>query len=152
MGDEINAADGSKLKAKSKFDLKSLRVSQDLEPATRPAFGHVHVGKPSKRCFFRTFLIPERSERFWLVEDLERELYLATPKLALELGSDAYPVCLMPFVTRDPSVGLQTLAGFKALDCSRYCVCLGNWSDCRNSGYSCSPCVRARYEVRRVEP
>ena len=84
---------------KPKFDLKSLRVSQDLEPATKPAFGHVHLGKPSKRCCFRTFLIPERSERFWLVEDVERELYLATPKLALELGSDAYPVCLMPFVT-----------------------------------------------------
>ena len=106
MADEINAADGSKLKAKSKFDLKSLRVSQDLEPATKPAFGHVHIGKPSKRCFFRTFLIPERSERYWLVEDFDNELYLATPKLALELGSDAYPVCLVPFVTRDPTVGL----------------------------------------------
>jgi len=91
---------------KPKFDLKSLRVSQDLEPATKPAFGHVHLGKPSKRCFFRTFLIPERPERFWLVEDFEGELYLATPKLALELGSDAYPVCLVPFVTRDPTVGL----------------------------------------------
>ena len=32
---------------KPKFDLKSLRVSQDLEPATKPAFGHVHLGKPS---------------------------------------------------------------------------------------------------------
>ena len=91
---------------KSKFDLKSLRVSQDLEAATKPAFGHVHIGKPSKRCFFRTFLIPERSERYWLVEDFDNELYLATPRLGLELGSDAYPVCLVPFVTRDPTVGL----------------------------------------------
>ena len=28
---------------------------------------------------------------------------------ALELGSDAYPVCLMPFVTRDPTVGLWSV-------------------------------------------
>ena len=102
MNKKINANEAEK----PKFDLKSLRVSQDLEPATKPAFGHVHLGKHSKRCFFRTFLIPERSERFWLVEDLEGELYLATPKLALELGADTYPVCLMPFVTRDPTVGL----------------------------------------------
>ena len=91
---------------KPKFDLKSLRVPQDLEPATKPAFGYVHLGKPGKRTFFRTFKVPDRSERYWLVEDLERELYLATPKLALELGSDAYPVCLVPYVTRDPTVGL----------------------------------------------
>jgi len=93
-------------KKSAKFDLKSLRVSQDLEPATKPAFGYVHLGKPGKRTFFRTFRVPGRSERYWLVEDLERELYLATPKLALELGSDAYPVCLVPYVTRDPTVGL----------------------------------------------
>ena len=91
---------------KPKVDLESLRVSQDLEPATKPAFGYVHLGKPGKRTFFRTFRVPDRSERYWLVEDLERELYLATPKLALELGSDAYPVCLVPYVTRDPTVGL----------------------------------------------
>ena len=90
----------------AKFNLESLRISQDLEPATKPAFGHVHLGKPSNRCFFRTFLVPERSERYWLVEDIEGQLYLATPKPALELGSDTYPVCLVPFVTRDPSVGL----------------------------------------------
>jgi hypothetical protein len=103
---QIPANEGSKSKAKSKFDLKSLRISQDLEPATKPAFEYVHLGKPSKRTFFRTFLIPEQSERYSLVEDFDNELYLATPKLALELGSDTYPVCLVPFVTRDPTVGL----------------------------------------------
>ena len=91
---------------KPKFDLRSLRVSQDFEPATKPAFEYIYLGKPSKRTFFRAFKIPAKSERYWLVEDFENELYLATPKLALELGSDTYPVCLVPFVTRDPTVGL----------------------------------------------
>jgi len=91
---------------KPKFDLKALRTPQDLEPATKPGFAHIYLGKPTKRCFFRTFLIPERSESYYLVEDLESEVYLATPKLALELGSDAFPVCLVPFVTRDSTVGL----------------------------------------------
>jgi len=44
-----------------KFDLAALRVSQDLEPATRPDFGFIRLGKPNPRVFIRTFLVPEQT-------------------------------------------------------------------------------------------
>ncbi len=90
----------------AKFSLESLRIPQDLEPATRPDFGFIHLRKPAKRAFIRTFLVPARSETYSLVEDFEGELYMATPDLAVELGSDAYPACLVPYVTRDSVIGL----------------------------------------------
>ena len=86
----------SKPKAKSKFDIKSLRVSQDFEPATTPAFEYIYLGKPSKRTFFRDFTIPAKSERYWLVEDFTNELYLATPKLALVLSQQSLIPCDIP--------------------------------------------------------
>ena len=85
----------------AKFNLASLRVSQDLETATRPDFGFVRLGKPNSRVFIRTFLLPKQSETYWLIQDAENELYVVTPDLALDLGSDAYPACLVPYVTRD---------------------------------------------------
>ena len=88
------------------FDLASLRVSQDLEPATRPDFGFIRLGKPNKRVFVRTFHIPAQSETYWLLQDVENELYMVTPSLALELDSDAYPACLVPYVTRDHVAGM----------------------------------------------
>ena len=89
-----------------KFDLAALRVSQDLEPATRPDFGFIRLGKPNPRVFIRTFLVPEQTETYWLLMDEEKELYAVTQNLAIELGSDAYPVCLVPYVTRDPVAGI----------------------------------------------
>ena len=89
-----------------KFDLAALRVSQDLEPATRPDFGFLHLGRPNPMVFIRTFLVPERTEAYWLVRDADKELYIVTPTLAIELGSDAYPACLVPYVTRDPAAGI----------------------------------------------
>jgi hypothetical protein len=89
-----------------KFDLATLRVSQDLEPATRPDFGLIRLGKPNKRVFIRTFQVPDLSETYWLLEDVENELYMVTPNLAIELGSDAYPACLVPYVTRDHVAGI----------------------------------------------
>jgi hypothetical protein len=89
-----------------KFDLAALRVSQDLEPATRPDFGFIRLGKPNKRVFIRTFHIPAQSETYWLLDDVESEVYIVTPDLALELGSDAYPACLVPYVTRDHVAGI----------------------------------------------
>ena len=88
------------------FNMGSLRVPQDLEPATRPDFAFIRLGKPGPRTFIRTFLVPEQTERYWLVEAAGGELYLATPDLALELGSDAFPVCLVPYVARDSVLGL----------------------------------------------
>ncbi|MDP6850916.1 MAG: hypothetical protein QF524_08260 [Planctomycetota bacterium] len=89
-----------------KFDLASLRIPQDLEPATRPAFSFIRLGKPGRRTFIRTFLVPERSEIYYLVEDPDREIYLASPSLALELGADAYPACLVPYVSKQSAIGV----------------------------------------------
>ena len=89
-----------------KFDLAALRVSQDLKPSTRPDFGFIRLGKPNPRVFIRTFLVPEQTETYWLLMDAEKELYAVTQTLAIELGSDAYPVCLVPYVTRDPVAGI----------------------------------------------
>jgi len=89
-----------------KFDLVKLRVSQDLEPATRPDFGLIRLGKPNQRVFIRTFQVPDLSETYWLLQDVENELYMVTPNLAIELGSDAYPACLVPYVTRDHVAGI----------------------------------------------
>ena len=69
----------------AKFNLESLRIPQDLEPATRPDFGFIHLRKPAKRAFIRTFLVPARSETYSLVEDFEGELYMALPTLPLNL-------------------------------------------------------------------
>ena len=76
------------------FNMESLRVPQDLEPATRPDFAFIRLGKPGPRTFIRTFLVPERTVRYWLVEAAGGEFYMATTDLALDLGSDAFPVCL----------------------------------------------------------
>jgi hypothetical protein len=88
------------------FDLAALRVAQDLEPATRPDFGLIRLGKPNPRVFIRTFQIPAQSETYWILEDVEKELYMVTPNLAVELGSDTYSACLVPYVTRDHVAGI----------------------------------------------
>jgi hypothetical protein len=101
MSEKITA----KEEEKPKFDLKSLRVSQDLEPATRPDFGFIRLDKPNRRVFVRTFHVPAPTETYWLLEDVEKELYMVTPDLALELGTDSFPAYLVPYVTRDPVAG-----------------------------------------------
>ncbi|MBT5779322.1 MAG: hypothetical protein HOI02_07935, partial [Rhodospirillaceae bacterium] len=58
-----------------KFDLAALRVSQDLEPATRPDFGFIRIKKPNNRVFVRTFMVPTQIEKYWLLEDVEKEIY-----------------------------------------------------------------------------
>jgi len=73
----------------AKFNLESLRIPQDLEPATRLGFRFIHLRKPGKRAFIRTSLVPARTETYSLVEDFEGELYIATDHEARDGGLDA---------------------------------------------------------------
>lgn len=84
------------------FDLASLRVSLDLKPATRPDFGLIRLGKPSKRVFVGMFHIPAQSEIYWLLEDVENKPYLVAPYLAFGARLGRLP-CLPGtiYVTRD---------------------------------------------------
>ena len=90
-----------------KFKLADFRVSSEYDDIEAPLYETVTLGKPPKEVWFRTFMVGEAVDAFFIYEDrITRTVFVFLPGVEAEFADDLSCVRLTPYITRDLHVEL----------------------------------------------